>query len=667
MRAGGNATGIDDDAIVKAQAVAQGYLGQTKITAELTQAIVDLSTKTGSLDSAATALGKSIGTSTNALAREGLTLREGATVAEKYAAAISLVSVRYGDQAAAANKASFGVNGLKTAFGNLQEGIGARFAPAITLVATKLTEFLKTAEKNPALLDLAAAFIAAGLAIGGVLALAGPLTAAFTSLGAAAAAFGFTSTALLGPAGLLILTVGALTAGVVLLALNWDKSLLAMEATAVQVGTTISEIFTGLAQILAGIPAALTGSGEQVAEGFKRFNGAVAAGYDAAAKVTAEGEAKIAEQKKAALETQNKDKADAAAKTKAIEDAEKARKDRTTGAQDQLQLLQLQKASKEAIALKQEEVGILKNLETEKNAAVIAASEARIQQLRDLEDAQFEQDQERAIEFDARKKELLAQLEAEGVNTDPNANPLLDQQLEALRTQLQTKQDVENQYAAARLQATIKSDNEFLLNQKKFGTAYAVIYKAMHSEIYEGSKQAFGELAQLQQSSNSTLKSIGKAAAIANIIIKTAESAMAIYAGFATIPIIGPVLGVAGAAAAVAFGAEQVGRVNAAATGALVEGPGQKDTVPFMLTPGELVSPRKNFNEVVSGVQTERSGIIDEVRDRLSLLENSGGGGGVVVNIQGDFVGDEVFAQKIGTAISDQIQFNNLRFVGVNA
>jgi hypothetical protein len=83
---------------------------------------------------------------------------------------------------------------------------------------------------------------------------------------------------------------------------------------------------------------------------------------------------------------------------------------------------------------------------------------------------------------------------------------------------------------------------------------------------------------------------------------------MNIYAGFSTIPIIGPALGIAGAAAAVAFGAEQTGQVLAANKGGLVSGgvPGI-DSVPAVLTPGELVTPKSNFEEVVNAVAFQRN------------------------------------------------------------
>lgn len=208
-------------------------------------------------------------------------------------------------------------------------------------------------------------------------------------------------------------------------------------------------------------------------------------------------------------------------------------------------------------------------------------------------------------------------------------------------------------------QDQVKNNARFIVEQQKFGTIYAAINKAMHSEIYQGTKTAFGELAQLQQSSNETLKGIGKAAAVANIIIKTAESAMNIYAGFSTIPIIGPALGVAGAAAAIAFGAEQVGRVTAAADGGLATGgvPGV-DSIPFLLQQGELVTPTKNYEEVVSSVAATRL-----AEERGLVGEGPAASGGNTYIFNGDVLADDVFIDRLVEKISDRVEFGNARLL----
>jgi hypothetical protein len=122
-------------------------------------------------------------------------------------------------------------------------------------------------------------------------------------------------------------------------------------------------------------------------------------------------------------------------------------------------------------------------------------------------------------------------------------------------------------------------------------------------------------------------------------VIKTAESAMNIYAGFSAIPIVGPALGIAGAAAAVAYGGEQIVKVNNAAEGGLLMGgiPGV-DSIPVLAQQGELIAPPRSFEEVIGSVRAAREA--ERMRDR-GIASGSGGGGGlveVVLSLKQDLV-----------------------------
>jgi hypothetical protein len=174
--------------------------------------------------------------------------------------------------------------------------------------------------------------------------------------------------------------------------------------------------------------------------------------------------------------------------------------------------------------------------------------------------------------------------------------------------------------------------------RQNYGNFYVAIDEAVHSKEAQNFQKGTNELVALQNSKNATLKGIGKAAAIANIVIKTAESAMNIYSGFAAaIPIFGHALGVAGAAAAIAFGAEQVGNVVGAAQGGLLSGgiPGV-DSIPVLAQQNELISPAQNFEEVIGSVRAAREA--QNIRDQTGF---GGGGGGVaevVLSLKGGLV-----------------------------
>lgn len=108
----------------------------------------------------------------------------------------------------------------------------------------------------------------------------------------------------------------------------------------------------------------------------------------------------------------------------------------------------------------------------------------------------------------------------------------------------------------------------------------------------------FGNLAQLQKSENGKLAAIGKAAAIAQAVINTYQSATAAFSAMAGIPFVGPALGAAAAAAAVAAGMSNVARIRSQPVGFMtggsftVGGSGGADSqmVSFRATPGEQVA-----------------------------------------------------------------------------
>lgn len=207
--------------------------------------------------------------------------------------------------------------------------------------------------------------------------------------------------------------------------------------------------------------------------------------------------------------------------------------------------------------------------------------------------------------FATLQEQTIAELHEQELSFNRN---LSAQKLAELEKSLLTQRDIEQKIYAEQLAMQIDTNNKRLEEQKRYGLAYAAINAALRSAEVKGFKQGTDELVGLQQSQNATLKTIGKASALTQIAIKTAESAMNIYAGFSTIPIIGPVLGIAGAAGAIAFGIEQAGTVIGAKEGGLLTGGSVgRDSIPMMGAPGELVAPSKNYEEVVTGVQIVRS------------------------------------------------------------
>ncbi len=617
-------TGIDDDAIVKGQALLQGMIGQRAITLELTQAVLDLSKQMGGdLDGAFAAVGKGINGNTVGLKKLGIEIDEHLTKEEKTAKIIEIVTQRFGGQAEAANKGLGSINGLKSAFSDLQEEIGGRFAPAITLIIRNMTSFFETLSGNKQVMDLAFSLGVAGLAVSGIGVVAGVAGLAFLKFRAAMIAAEISTTAmsvavkgLIGATGIGLLVVIASE-----VYLNWSSIFPRVQAIFKAFVDNIGSLGTGLATLLRGV---FTLDGAKLKEGLDQIKNAFTAGYAEYVEVVKTGEAKIAQEKEKSQVTQNASQKAAADKAAEDEAERAAMKLAVLQAQNELIRLESDRASKEVIDLKKQEIEILTQIQDEKNSAVRDSLVAHLEEIRMLED------EATALSLDQQaifQQSIIAKNDEFNKLSDKQKQTYLIKHKAELKAEIQTEATTKQLAADAEFKEEIANHNRFLADQQRFGTAYALINKMMHSSIYTGSKQAFGELAQLTQSSNATLKGIGKIAAIANIVIKTAESAMNIYQGFSIIPFIGPALGIAGAAAAVMFGAEQIGKVQGAAKGGLMVGgiPGM-DSIPVMAQHGELIAPSQNFEEVIGSVRAQR-----EAR-RFTGEEGGsafGGGGGV--------------------------------------
>jgi hypothetical protein len=320
------------------------------------------------------------------------------------------------------------------------------------------------------------------------------------------------------------------------------------------------------------------------------------------------------------------------AKEKAAREEERIQKDKES--REQASLFAHQEAikaavedhTKEVVDIYKEEADLETAIADDKNKNIRGELQDHLQIVRDLKRDGLEQEKQQQEKFD---QEFGALHEEADEMSIAQTEAFLAKDAKILKASILTEDQARTKRLTTDLQTKIKAHNTQLLEEQKFGKAYALINKAMHSEVYTGSKQAFGELAQLTQSGNQTLKEIGKVASIANITIKTAEAAMNIYSGFAEIPIVGIALGIAGAAAAVAFGAEQISAVTGAAEGGLITGGIRGvDSVPVLAQQGELIAPAKNFDEVVNAVADKRAGV-------NTASGSSGGTMGIIISMDG--------------------------------
>lgn len=128
-----------DEQIIAAQGVLQGFVGQKEVSKELTKATLDLAAaKKIDLTTAAELVGKTIGTETNALARQGIEINANASRQEKLAQVIAGVNKQYAGQAEAAADGYGVLKQLENILSDIFETIGERLSPVIFLFAGKL-------------------------------------------------------------------------------------------------------------------------------------------------------------------------------------------------------------------------------------------------------------------------------------------------------------------------------------------------------------------------------------------------------------------------------------------------------------------------------------------------------------------------------------------------
>lgn len=669
------ATGVDDDAIVSAQAKLQALIGQAEITPELTAALVDLSTETGSLDSAAEKLGLVYQGNTGFFNKQRIAIDENATAQDRLNQAVAGVQFRFGGLAEAQASGVNSVKKLNVAFGNLLENVGQKLAPAFTLAVNAVTKFVSFLD-TPGVLDFGVAIAEVIAAFAGGLSIITGAGLAFIKMkeGLAIANIAIKAIGLTARGALLASGVGALIVIATLVYENWSTVWPAVQAVFVGAVTAISEAASGLGKILGGI---LNRDFSQIKEGYEQLKDSVSKGFEAGTikyrLETERVETGDTVEDQAARLAQKKALADKAAEEQRKRDELNREESRNN---TEIAFLQALQGSEELIKIKQQENEVIKQLETEKNEflrqaltvrlADLHAQEALARETAKLEEQQFNQ-------------EVLASNAEFQALDDAQRTQFLQKNAQQLKASQDTEAEARNKFVANSLKQQIESNNLFLQEQIKYETAYATLQQVMRSDQLKGAQQASSNLIALQGSQNAELKAIGKAAAITDITIKTAQAALAIYAGFQTAIPFPPVsipLGIAGAAAAIAFGAEQIGRVISAADGGVITGgiPG-KDSVPLLGMPGELVVPTKNFEEVVGAVKTQRdiesgaargAGVLTDpaIVDTLTQIsEKLSQPPSTQISIQGDVYGDDAAVDKMIRKINDAVQFRNAKLI----
>ena len=213
--------------------------------------------------------------------------------------------------------------------------------------------------------------------------------------------------------------------------------------------------------------------------------------------------------------------------------------------------------------------------------------------------------------------------------------------LELGRLQLKLSQEESVKQSSIQKMATFKTQMDI----KTFEEEKSLKVKQLQNTIkmdtdgFKAAQGAANELVALQNSKNKSLAAIGKAAAIFQITNDTARGAIAAYASLAPLPVVGPVLGAAAAAAIIAYGAERLSSVssNSFAVGT----PNVPEDQLANIHKGEMIVPATFSEAIRSGDLTLGS----------SDATGSGQSSAAITNININFEG----AQFIGQLDNDDI------------
>lgn len=231
----------------------------------------------------------------------------------------------------------------------------------------------------------------------------------------------------------------------------------------------------------------------------------------------------------------------------------------------------------------------------------------------------------------------------------------LQEQLAAIREQAlqdqvaraQAAADAETEIGQTRIATALEQLEEFNAEQLILNEEYAQNRLAVDQRIEESNRALYevqkfldtqkvkdfsttmNDLSKLQNSKSKELVAVGKAAGIAQATIDTAQGAIAAYQAMAHIPIVGPALGIAAAAALTAYGAERIAEIGGVkmAEGGLVKA--VTGGVPAVVGEGgsdEAVLPLDNAKAMqrIGGAIAEQSGATNGVVVNINVAASGG-------------------------------------------
>ncbi len=491
---------------------------------------------------------------------------------------------------------------LRNELGNLAELFGKYLAPALIAGAAKLKEFVVWIQNHPELVKFAAALTVGAAAAAGLTAAVSAGALAFLQMRAALLAANVATSAmtlgmraLVGASG-----IGALVTVATLVAMNWETLWPRMSGVLQVFVDRGTHLLGGFGKVMAGI---FTFDKAKIKEGLADVAQAMQKGWDesiSAAKFKAPN-----------LPTGTRGPTGKGGPSKEdVQGLAGQQKEASEAELEQLRLkneeimLEREGHGQKVLELLREQYALEKLLADENHVIDKDAVRARLEENRLLLAEQKELDKEQLVIF---REEFLAENQAFQALSEEQKQIFIARNQELIQKEIKTEKELRQKAAKDKLDDQLTRQAEYLENVRKYNKVYAELEDFLHHTSLGKSISYFGTMARMARSGWSELKTIGKAAALTQLAMDTARAATQALTAF-PIPFIGPALGMAAAASIIAFGLEQAYQVTAANKGGLMTGgiPG-RDSILTLTTPGELITPEKNFDEVVDSVARERA------------------------------------------------------------
>lgn len=184
-----------DETIIQAQSLIASFGIEGEELKKLTKATLDLAQAKGmDLTSAADLVAKSVGSSTNALARYGVVIEGTSGSSQRVQTALSGINNLFEGQAEAATKGLGSIKQMQNAVSDLAEEIGGALAPDVIKLTEGITSLVDKMKENPEIAKTSAEILKFGIivtgATAGIWAIAsaiGSMTTAVTGLNSAMA------------------------------------------------------------------------------------------------------------------------------------------------------------------------------------------------------------------------------------------------------------------------------------------------------------------------------------------------------------------------------------------------------------------------------------------------------------------------------------------------